>query len=86
MYEVMLDVNVLSVAVIDHVVRVVDGSLIIDNPEYGILLSSAVRVHSQMICHVARLSAMHSASIDDNATMGCFFNCQEIRPFAIWKM
>ena len=30
MYQVMLDVDVFSAAVIDHVVRVVDGSLIID--------------------------------------------------------
>ena len=43
-------------------------------PEYGIL-SSPVRVHCQMTCHMARLSAMYLASIDNNSTIGCFFNC-----------
>ena len=29
-YEMMLDVNVLSAAMIDHIVRVIDGALVID--------------------------------------------------------
>jgi len=41
------------------------------------MLSSDITVHNQMTCRVARLSAMYSASNDDKAIVGCFFDCQE---------
>ena len=41
--------------------------------------SSDIIVHNQITCQVARLSAMYSASNDDKAIVGCFFDCQETR-------
>jgi len=42
--------------------------------------SSENRWQSHIGLRVVRLAAMYSASIDDNATVGCFFDLQEIGP------
>ena len=41
-------------------------------------LSAVRKFHSQMICFVARVAAIYSASIDNKATMDCFFEVYEI--------
>lgn len=46
---------------------------------YG-MPNSFINVHIQSACCIVRLSAMYSASMLDKATVGCFFDVQDIGP------
>lgn len=80
--EVVVDLNVLCSRMKDQILGYCnDGSVVaVDNGGEGCgRLSSAARRRSQIASEVAAESDLYSTSVEDLATVACFFTVQAMR-------